>query len=331
MLAHLRIPAGLFVSFLLIAASASAQDTRIAGARFTVIEKNEDVLAVTIENLRDSPLVAWEIGVLPPGDRMAAAIHSAEFAPAAKYGPESGPVPPHARRLINIPIDGRPAGWTAVVNRVVFADGHREAGSDVRSIHVTFVPAAIGKPYAVVENLRNVPIEALMFVGYGRHDDRNGSRFTTDFCGAIDFEPGRGRIGPGETREFPLSWVSSADGTRPTVELGLVMFDDLTFEGSAAARESVLRDRDRRADNLAYWIAALTDAATQTPERAHEFLEARKRERVASGSRGDADTTYVDQVLDRIKRSPAELASVVRDITSLIELQRAQFARHQSR
>jgi hypothetical protein len=44
----------------LSAPAVTAQDTPIAGARLRVIEKNTGGLSVTIENLRDAPLVAWK-------------------------------------------------------------------------------------------------------------------------------------------------------------------------------------------------------------------------------------------------------------------------------
>lgn len=67
----------------------------------------------------------------------------------------------------------------------------------------------------------------------------------------------------------------------------MVIFDDLRWEGSAPERDSVLRQRERRADEIAYWIAALTDAATQALA-------------------GGADSSDVDQVLDRIGKAPAD-------------------------
>ena len=41
-----------------------AQDTPITGARFTLIERRESSLSVTLENLRDVPLVFWQIAIV---------------------------------------------------------------------------------------------------------------------------------------------------------------------------------------------------------------------------------------------------------------------------
>jgi hypothetical protein len=433
-----RLSTRLVVAGVLLASpTALAQDSPITGARFTLVERNESALSVTLENLRNSPLVAWEIGVVPPGSRTPTAVHSSDYTMARSDA--AGPVAPRSRRLLTIPISAPIAGSTAVTKLAVFADGYYEGQADAvdafqrrrlpevdnlrywiavlnklplgtdeavrsflkahliqrageetgrlalagtltslamqnvprpagwlravldgkrteaqnllavlerepipgspqrageaTSVRITSSAAIRGRLYALIENLRDVPIEAVALGKYAAPgDNRLVAGRTEDFCGVLESGPGNTRIAPGETRELSLSWNRTPDGTPPTVELRMVMFDDLRWEGSASERESVLRQRERRADQIAYWIAALTDAAAQTPEKARALLEARKREAITAWTlTGGAHTGDVDQVLERIGHRPEEFAAMATGIASHLAQERARLTRHRSR
>jgi hypothetical protein len=77
---------------LLSARTVLAQDTPIAGARLTVIEKKMGGLSVTIENLRDVPLVAWEVGVVRPGSPAPGVVQTADFTQPSMHRSGSGPI-----------------------------------------------------------------------------------------------------------------------------------------------------------------------------------------------------------------------------------------------
>lgn len=114
------------VSVVLLARATLAQDTAVTGARLTVIEKNTGVLLVTLENLRDAPLVAWEIALLRPGLHEPGVVQTADFTQPWRYEPDDGPVAPGERRGVNIRLGNLAEGSTAVVNLAVFVDGYYE-------------------------------------------------------------------------------------------------------------------------------------------------------------------------------------------------------------
>src|SRR4030095_6809136 len=96
------------------------------------------------------------------------------------------------------------------------------------------------KPAVVrTETLRDMPSEAVGFDELAPDGRTRGSE-RVDFCLADpdDRTPGRGRIQPHERREFP---VSPQTDRPPRYTLTLVIFDDLSYEGSIEARDEVLR------------------------------------------------------------------------------------------
>src|SRR5947208_1866050 len=108
------------------AGAAQAQDTPITGARFTLIEKREGSLSVTLENLRDVPLVFWQIDIVRDrSDRPVMTHWSDRTMPTERYSAGDGPVPGHTRRVESIHV-GNADGLTAVMSLAVFGDGFYE-------------------------------------------------------------------------------------------------------------------------------------------------------------------------------------------------------------
>ena len=105
-----------------------AQDTPIRGARFTLVEKPEPSLSVTLENLRDVPLVQWEIATVPAGSASPNRVTSFYRTRPGPYAPDDGPVPAHARRTVSIQVDDADA--TAVMRLAVFQDGYYEGQTE---------------------------------------------------------------------------------------------------------------------------------------------------------------------------------------------------------
>jgi hypothetical protein len=244
---------------------AHAQDSPITGARFTLIEKAEPSLSVSIENLRDVPLVQWEIGTVRAGSARPNRVTSFFRTDPGPYAAGEGPVPAHARRTISIQLGDADA--TTVMTLAVFKDGYYEGqaqnqlpvldrpmtpgplrrDADVPSVRITSATrTTTGRLYAVVENLRDVAIEAFGLQEYEPGSDRLRGGSTSDFCALRGAPSGSGPIPPGERREIALSWGKKADGSLPDVKLHFIMFEDSKFEGSSSGRDSLLKTRERR-------------------------------------------------------------------------------------
>lgn len=425
------------LALLASAGAVRAQDPPITGARFTLLERSEGSLSVTLENVRDVPLVAWQIVTVGNGSNRTITTYWRDRTSTEPYSPGDGPIPARGRRVLSVEV-GNSDGRTASMHLAVFADGYYEGvgadrflqqrreeaedlrywidalrsiarapdsdvrraledhlaergshmkessaatnlqhlvadgaayspaslrsalaarvtqmqerlaivdrpmipgplqrSSDVPSVRITSTPSTTSRLYGVVENVRGVPIEALGFQQYeqGTHRLRGGT--THDFCGTKGAPSGSGAIQPGERREIAMSWERNPDGSLPDVKLHFVLFEDLKFEGSLSERDSILKNRERRAADAEYWITALTTAATQSPEKAREYLETKRRERAAQmavsrfGSATNAQT--VDSVIERTTTAPTEFAAMAVAIAANLEQQRLQFMRHLSK
>ena len=325
---------------------AHAQDTPIVGARFTLVEKSEPALTVTLENLRDAPLVEWQIATLPAGSGRPIATHARYRTSTKTLDGEDLAIPPHGRHIETLDVSGSEP-VTAIMVLAAFADGYYEGtgasaflqrrqeeiadlrywiealrsidhepdsgvqrvlkdrlaergsqmkesstaeslrhlvaddaaysvlslrsmiaarltqiqarlslidrpmvpgplqrSSDVPSVRITSTPSTTSRLYGVVENLRDVPIEAFGFQQYEDGRLRGGS--ASDFCGIRGAPIGSGPIQPRERREVALTWGKNPDGSLPDVKLHFVLFEDLTFEGSSAGRDSILKRRQQR-------------------------------------------------------------------------------------
>jgi hypothetical protein len=245
------------VAIVLLSPAAYAQDTPITGARFTVVEKSEPALTVTLENLRDAPLVVWEIATVREGSSRPITTYSFYRTASRQYGPDDGPVPAHARRLQQIHV-GNTGAAAAIMYLAVFADGYYEGvgadaylqrqdslgnverakvpgplqrSGDVPSVRLTSAPSTTSKLYGVIENLRDVPVDAFGLQQY--EDGRLRGGATSDFCGLRGAPIGSGPIQPGERREIPLSSQKNTDGSLPNVKLHFLIFEDSTIEGMA--------------------------------------------------------------------------------------------------
>lgn len=112
------------------------------------------------------------------------------------------------------------------------------------------------------------------------------------------------------------------------------MFADLRFEGRAADRDALLHEREQRAAMTALWIAVLSEAAAQPPDKVLAYLEAKKRE-VAAATAGRPGgigfTTEIDQAIARARTSPEEVADFATRTVAVLQWQRTQLLRHQPR
>jgi len=116
----------LAIGFGLLALSVPPQDTEVKGARVSVVRKPRAFLNVTIENRRDSPLVAWQIGLSEPGTSVGRMTHSADFSGRpVEAGLPNGPIPPHERRTVSIDLIN-PRVDSPVLQLAAFEDGRSE-------------------------------------------------------------------------------------------------------------------------------------------------------------------------------------------------------------
>ena len=95
-----------------------------------------------------------------------------------------------------------------------------------------------------------------------------------------------------------------------------------------------MQARDRRADNIAFSMAALSEAVQQPPENIVAFLESKKRERaIALGPtrEGPSFTGEIDQVIMRAESAPGEVLALAADIIARLKQERALLTRHHAR
>ena len=121
---------GLSAALILAAAiPVLAQDSAITGARVTVVEKPAGTLLVGLQNLRDSPLVAWELrvrsGATSPG-----IVSSTDFTGPGPYVAGDGPLSPLEQRVVRIQTSSVAADAAVVMQLAVFADGYYEGESE---------------------------------------------------------------------------------------------------------------------------------------------------------------------------------------------------------
>jgi hypothetical protein len=105
-----------------LALSMPAQDTEVKGARITLVPKTTDVLKLTIENRRSSPLVECQVGLFARGADKSSAFSGWHFYP----GSADGTVQPNERRTVDAKLEFAPGVETARLNLVVFEDGYYE-------------------------------------------------------------------------------------------------------------------------------------------------------------------------------------------------------------
>ena len=360
-----------------------AQDSAITGARVAVIEKPAGTLSITLHNLRESPLVAWELAVVRPGKAVPVTAIS-DFSRPLDYAPGSGPVKQGEPRLVRVQTAEAAADAEVVVQLAVFADGYcqgqpsaferlraeraRQAedlrvrlaalqrtprstdeeaslpqmrehlarleqtlkpapdtlSGDVDTVLVSRGAMPQGRYYVAVENLRDVPIEAFGL----RYGTGSVARFFLFFANA---DQSNGPIQAGRKRDVPVSIGHGDNPDRPEVSLAFVMFADRTFEGSRAEREAIRRVLERRAADMTFAIATLSEAIQQPAERIADYLESKKRERavaLAAAREGPGLSGEIDSVIKRAKSAPNEAPGYVTQVIAQLEANRARITRH---
>jgi hypothetical protein len=196
----------------------------------------------------------------------------------------------------------------------------------VKSVNIRSEPAASTDLVLRIENVRDVPIEAWRVDS----EDRGGqSSQWTDACGSRSSDP-HGSIQPHEVREESFSRRIANGEPLPVVKLGFVLFEDLSFEGSQAEVDRLFRGREQRADDLAFWIQALKEAAAMPIAEAKTFLEAKENDRArqAAAVRRPFGRGEIRDVLDQLERAPERFAAYVELKQKRMEEARTVLLRH---
>jgi hypothetical protein len=194
----------------------------------------------------------------------------------------------------------------------------------VTSVGVSTERSTTTRHVVAIENRSSVALEAFGFEVIEADSGRARSGESTDFCPiAPDAVRGRGQLAPGEIRDFPFAQRVKEGSPLPSLRLKYVIFDDLSFEGSLSERDALFRRREERAEDVAYAIAALTQAAAQ-PAQAEALLTAKRAERVQQlqGTGRQGYLTDLDDMILQAKTSPEQLAATASDRRASLERQR---------
>jgi hypothetical protein len=237
----------------------------------------------------------------------------------------------------------RPDWW---VPRTV-QDYQRDLAAALRNARVPLVAAPAGAPpslavrtvpststdyTAYIENLRDTRIEAWVIDTDRSPDGRSRGKQSWDACigdPALELAANlRGRIRPHEVREEFIPMSSRAEPSQ--IRLAMVLFEDLSFEGSTEDRDLVLKERERQADEAAYWSQAFKEAAALPGDQVKAYLQAKRTERAAqNAAAGRGVTTHeVDDALAALERSPQTISSWLSARQATLEGQRARLSRH---
>lgn len=178
---------------------------------------------------------------------------------------------------------------------------------------------------AAIENVRDRALEAVGFEDYDPATNRPKGGLTSDFCLADR------QIQPGEIREMFFS-AGANPGPRPLVRLTFALFDDLSFEGSTAARDELLRRRETQADDYAHAIAVMRQIAALPPGDVEAFLVAKRAERArqlqSEGRRGE--THMLEQFLREAKAALEQFVASAKDRGAMLERVRQRLLRHKA-
>ena len=184
-----------------------------------------------------------------------------------------------------------------------------------------------------IENLRSdAAIEGWM-LGLRRDAGGRVQPFQgNDACGnppSTDSRPGTsGRILPRQVRSIDLS-LPRAEATSG-IELAMVLFDDLSFEGSAEVHDRMLDQRARIAEDYGYWLGVYREAAGLPTTEAKALLEARRsdraRQKATAGS--GPDVSLGSEAIGALERSPQTFPSWLKRRLSEIEAAHARLTRH---
>jgi hypothetical protein len=296
-----------------VAAVDAVQHAEILGATIALVPKTVVVQIVTLENRRQSQLLAWAIRTTG-GPGTGSIVSSSDFTWQVMGPRPDGPIEPGKQRVFEVQLTpGTSSPPSSTLELAVFADGVIDG-------------TALG-----IARWRNERREHAEDAKYPYGTDRPSGGESMDFCTTDPAaRDGRGRIGPGETREFPFSRETADSATLPKVRLRYLLFDDLSFEGRDADRDELLRRREETADDLAFANGVRAALANVSDSDLRDFLQDKKTERIARLlSLKRLPSTYaLDRMIEDAARSPARLRETAAAVIAHDEQQRLRLLRH---
>ena len=187
----------------------------------------------------------------------------------------------------------------------------------------------------LVRNLRDVAIEAVGFELLDSKTGRPTGGEAADYCCGRDpgtLASGRGPIGPGDSRQFPLFAKVRESEMVPFPRLTFVLFDDLTHEGSVSKLAEILANREQRAADIGHALRIHAESAAKPPSQLSAFLSAARVERATALGReaNQGRLQYLDELIRIAQRDPEHLRSDGAYAKHLEEY-RARLVRHLKR
>jgi hypothetical protein len=187
-----------------------------------------------------------------------------------------------------------------------------------------------------VENLRDdASVEAWMVGLIWTPGGRTQPYLGNDACTvdpAVDSGRGSGgRIPPHQVRDIVVPGHASLAASQ--IQLMMVLFDDLAFEGSVQQRNQVLGQREHLAPEYGYWIEVFKEARALPATRVKAFLEAKRSEHAQTLAAAGAGPglSAVNEAVSALDRSPQTFPDwLARKLTAL-EGVYARLTRHLSR
>jgi len=180
-----------------------------------------------------------------------------------------------------------------------------------------------------IENLRDVPLEAWEFF-VGNADGRTGIGSSTDAGAALEDAERAGVVRPHAIREIVMGLDAADSSARPAqVTMRFALWRDLSWEGDKGSVDRLFSERDRRANEYAYWIAAFKDALAMEPADAVKYLERRQDERVRAtpGEPGFLLSSYPNWKSLSVT-APDRLLQTIDRHRAVLEQQYALLTRH---
>lgn len=238
------------------------------------------------------------------------------------------PQPPGFVFAVVKSIEREAARQADVLTRMLTAPPSLESAAPVS---IASRPSTKTVHVVAISNLRDSAIEAVAFDHYLPGSDRPSGGRSMDFCTTDPTaRDGRGRIAPGETREFSFSQEIADLARLPNVRLRYVLFDDLSFEGRDTDRDELFRRREELADDLAYANGVRKELANVPDGSLRELLQKRKAERSAYLlSLKRLPSAYaLDRMIEDAARSPSQLRETAAAAVARDEEQRLRLRRH---
>lgn len=137
----------------------------------------------------------------------------------------------------------------------------------------------------------------------------------------------RDALGP---RLSPVRFSSQDPSHLPTAKLTFIVYDDLSFEGSAKAGDELFKRREELAKEMAFSNAVRAELPKLPPDQLHSVVVAKRAERLKQlVVRGRApQLSELEQMIEQATQSPEQFQQVAPARIDEVERQRERLLRH---